>query len=191
MKSKVNQPVPDDLQNPGRRRALKLGAVAAAAPVAFVATSMTAQAFHTPGIVSPPTTPFLMALAFPPILPQRPLSDPAFAKPPTTAPNRAINPATNISFEGRGDAHQHRDINPPQFFFAQRYGTVPPASIHPELPLQINFWGSNLGGADLSVDKPTTPMPTIVSRYKAGSKYRDPGAPLQQSAHWCTQRWLR
>jgi FtsP/CotA-like multicopper oxidase with cupredoxin domain len=119
---------------------------------------------------SPPTTPFLVAMPVIPELPVRTLADPAFALlPPTIAPNRARNPATGMPYEGRGDAHQLRASNPPQFFYAQRFGAVPPFSIHPNLPLQVNFWGANLGGADLAVDKPVTPMPTIVSRYKAGA----------------------
>ena len=178
MKNKDNLK-PEVLQNPGRRDALKIGALAPVAAivgsgVAGVALAQTVSldtAFSSAAALpaSPPTTPFVMALPITPLLPQRPLSDPAFALPPTTAPNRAINPATGIPYEGRGDAHQHRNLNEPQFFFAQRYGAVPAASIHPELQPQVNLWGSNLGGADLSVDKPMTPMPTIVSRYKAGS----------------------
>src|SRR6185369_8000256 len=116
---------------------------------------------------SPPTTPFLEAMPIMPLLPQRPLADSAFAIPPTVAPNRATNPATGIPFEGRGEPHQDRNLNEPQFFFAQRFGAVPAVSIHPNLQPQINFWGANLASADLSLDKPMTPMPTIVSRYQA------------------------
>ena len=118
---------------------------------------------------SPPTTPFLEPLRLPPQLPTRRLSDPAFAQAPTVAPNRAINPATGQPFEGRGDAHQLRALAPPKTFFAQRFGAVPPVSIHPQLPRQVNFWGANLGGANLASDPPTTPMPTIVSRYQAAA----------------------
>jgi hypothetical protein len=71
-----------------------------------------------------------------------------------------------MPFEGRGDPHQYRSITgEPVRYFVQRYGAVPPVSIHPQLPLQVNFWGANLGGADLTVDKPMSPTPTIVSRY--------------------------
>jgi FtsP/CotA-like multicopper oxidase with cupredoxin domain len=118
---------------------------------------------------SPHTTPFLEPMPIMPVLPQRSLSDPAFARQPTIQPDRAINPATNKPYEGRGDAHQLRELNPPQHFYAQRFGAVPAVSIHPNLQPQINFWGANLGGADLSIDKPMTPMPTIVGRYQAGS----------------------
>ena len=104
-----------------------------------------------------------------PLLPQRPLTDGAFAQPPTVTPNRAHNPATGLPYEGRGEAHQLREMNPPQYFYAQRFGAVPALSIHPNLQPQINFWGANLGGADLRSDKPMTPLPTIVSRYKAGA----------------------
>ena len=155
----------DASQNSGRRRVLKS---AVATPVAMVGTSVSAQSW-TKRIVSPQTTPFLDPLPIMPLLPQRLLTDPAFTSLPTSAPNRATNPATGIPYEGRGDAHQHRDLNPPQFFFTQRFGAVPAVSIHPNLAPQVNFWGSNLGGADFAVDKPMTPMPTIVSRYQAGS----------------------
>jgi FtsP/CotA-like multicopper oxidase with cupredoxin domain len=117
---------------------------------------------------SPTLTPFMEPLQIIKELPARPLTDAAFAHAPTIAPNRAINPATGIPFEGRGDRHQLRELNPPQVFFAQRFGAVPPVSIHPQLRPQVNFWGSNFGG-ELSTDAPTTPMPTIVSRYKAGA----------------------
>ncbi len=74
-----------------------------------------------------------------------------------------------MPYEGRGEPHQFRTLNPPQRFFAQRFGAVPAVSIHPQLQPQINFWGANLGGANLNTDKPMTPMPTIVSRYQAGA----------------------
>ncbi len=175
MKTKVNQAFSDALHNSGRRRVLKS---AAAAPVALLAAT-TAQASHDGSssrgaIVSPPTTPFLEALPIMPVLPQRLLTDPAFAIPPTTLPNRAINPATGIPFEGRGDAHQLRALNEPQFFFAQRFGAVPAVSIHPNLAPQVNFWGANLGGANFNqpsspgYDPPMTPLPTLVSRYGDG-----------------------
>lgn len=149
-----------------RRQMFRIGLGAApAAALAAVATPARA-ADPEP---SPRITPFLEPLRIPPELPQRPLSDPAFARRPTVAPNRAINPATGLPFEGRGDAHQKRHLNPPQFFYAQRYGQVPPVSIHPQLRPQLNFWGANLGGSDLQADPPTSPLPTIVSRYQAGA----------------------
>ena len=66
-----------------------------------------------PGDVSsfppgPPTTPFLEAMPLIPELKARPLTDPAFARVPTMEPNRSRNPATNLPYEGRGDAHQLR-----------------------------------------------------------------------------------
>ena len=154
---------PRTLRSPRRRIALKAGI--AAAPMALVAAS----ASRAGTLVSPATTPFLEAMPVMPVLPQRPLTDPAFALPPTEAPNRAINPATGLPFEGRGDSHQFRSMNPPQRFFAQRFGAVPPVSIHPHLQPQVNLWGANMGGADLRTDKPMMPMPTIVSRYQAGT----------------------
>jgi len=125
---------------------------------------------------SPPTTPFLEAMPLSPVLPERALTDPAFNQKPTIYPNRTKNPATGLLYEGRGDDHQHRSLNPPQVFFVQRFGVVPPVSIHPELPKQVNFWGGNLGGENLTdpsnkatYDPPMTPLATIVSRYKAGA----------------------
>ena len=175
-------PVVEPLPSPSRRTALKVGLAAGSASAAGLA-----KAALAPGVAStttlkpggavtasspspsPLTTPFLEAMPITPLLPERSLTDKAFAKPPTEAPNRAINPATGLPFEGRGDSHQLRSLNPPQKFFAQRFGAVPAVSIHPQLAKQINFWGANLGGADLGTDKPMTPMPTIVSRYQTGA----------------------
>lgn len=148
-----------------RRTVLKAGL--AAAPAAALAG--TEDPLVVPLIVSPPTTPFLEAMPIMPVLPARPLSDPAFVEPPTDVPNRALNWATGLPYEGRGEAHQCRSMCPPQYFYVQRFGAVPAVSIHPQLQPQINLWGANLGGGDLSVDKPMSPLPTIVSRYQAGA----------------------
>ena len=157
------QVAPDQQARPRRRALLKLGA----SSIALAGASEPARSADLPA--SPPTTPFLEPLSFSPVLESRALSDPAFAIPPTEAPQRAINRATGLPHEGRGDAHQYRSLNPPQAFYVQRFGVVPPVSIHPNLPKQVNFWGANLGGADLSADPPMTPLPTIVSRYSAGT----------------------
>lgn len=149
-----------------RRSVLKFGV--AALPIASSAPGAQAQSSGTLP-ASPGTMPFVEAMPVVPQLPARPLSDPCFLRPPGVNPDRAINPATGLPYEGRGDAHQLRELHPPQTFYAQRFGAVPPTSVHPNLPLQVNLWGANLGGADLSVDKPMTPMPTIVSRYQAGA----------------------
>ena len=142
---------------------------AGASSVALAGVASQAGAVLLP---SPPTTPFLESM---PVVPELPASaapgavgaNASFAaNRPTLPPNRAINPATGMPFEGRGDAHQYRSITgEPVKYYVQRYGAVPPVSIHPQLPLQVNFWGANLGGADLTVDKPMSPTPTIVSRY--------------------------
>lgn len=163
----------NSIQDPDRRKTLKSGLYAA--PLLITGTGSTdsvAQYAASPTSLesspSPATTPFLEAMPILPQLPARSPSDPAFAQPPTVQPNRAINPVTRIPWEGRGDAHQFRSTQPPRYFYAQRFGPVPPVSIHPQLPAQVNFWGANLGGADLKIDRPMTPMPTIVSRYQAG-----------------------
>ena len=155
--------------NPSNRReVLKLGL--AALPMAGAVSSTQGQMV---GLSAPPpspaTTPFVVAMPIIPQLPARTLADAAFTRPPNINPDRAINPATGIPYEGRGDAHQLRSVNPPQTFFVQLFGAVPPVTIHPNLPAQVNFWGSNLGGANLNADRPMTPMPTIVSRYQAGA----------------------
>ena len=150
------------VERPSRRRALKFAASSVA--LTGVGTQM-----GTALPASPPTTPFLEPMPISPELRPRPLTDAGFAHPPTTVPNRTRNPATGLPFEGRGDPHQYRSMNPPQTFYVQRYGAVPPKSIHPQLPRQVNFWGANLGDANLADDPPMTPCPTIVTRYQAGS----------------------
>lgn len=151
-----------------RRQLFKAGV--AALPVAAVGSDALAQVSNTPGMAaSPYTEPFLEPLRIMPELPVRAATFGPFAtRPSTIEPNRAINPATRLPFEGRGDAHQTRAMNPPQNFYVQRFGAVPPVSIHPMLPLQVNFWGANRGGA-LANDPAMTPMPTIVARYQAGT----------------------
>lgn len=142
-----------------RRRLLQLAATPAAAGLASApASAQTAN-----------LAPFVEPLRLPPQLPVRPTTDAGLQPVPTQAPNRAINPATGLPFEGRGDAHQWRELNPPRQFFVQRYGAVPPVRIHPQLPLQTVFWGANLGGANLATDAPTTPLPTIVTQYRTGT----------------------
>lgn len=148
-----------------RRTLLKTGA-AAALPIGALMPAGRADAQAVP--TAPPTTPFLEPLPIPPVLQPRTLGDVGFTGlPPTVQPNRARNPATGLPYEGRGDAHQLRDPAVTPTLYVQRYGAVPPVSIHPQLPNQVNFWGSNLGGADFTRDPPRTPMPTIVARQDA------------------------
>ena len=84
-----------------------------------------------------------------PVLPERPISE--LGPTPTNAPNRALNPATGLPFEGRTELHQARAQYPAQQYFVTRMGANPNARPHPELPAQT-FWGFNLGGSDLSAD---------------------------------------
>lgn len=144
-----------------RRQVLQLAAAPVGASVGLSAPPAQAQTVAL--------MPFLEPVRLPPQLPQRPGTDPGLQPVPTQAPNRSINPATGLPYEGRGDAHQWRELNPPRQFFVQRYGAVPPVRIHPQLPLQTVFWGANLGSANLSTDPPTTPLPTIVTQYRSGS----------------------
>ncbi|HXE75170.1 MAG TPA: multicopper oxidase domain-containing protein [Candidatus Xenobia bacterium] len=120
---------------------------------------------------SPPTIPFRDPLVVPPVLPLRdPNTDPGFTfSPPAATPNRNINPATGIPFEGRTQVHQFRDRFPVQDYFITRLrpnfnatfsdDATNLSRIGPQL-----VWGFNLGGADAS-DVALSPGPTVVSRY--------------------------
>ncbi|MGH9794890.1 MAG: hypothetical protein ACRD5G_08970 [Candidatus Acidiferrales bacterium] len=127
---------------------------------------------------SPPTDPFKDPLPIPDELPQRPITDPGFAHLPTPVPNRAINPATNIPFEGRTQTHQFRDRFLPQapnllqpqhlritrmapnnnFKFSEDATNL--SRIGPQL-----IWGFNKGGDNFTLDPALTPGPTVVARY--------------------------
>lgn len=120
---------------------------------------------------SPPTLAFRDPLPFPPILPERnPTTDPGFTfSPPDTVPNRNINPATGIPFEGRTQVHQFRDRFPAEKFHITRMrpnfnatfsdDATNLSRIGPQL-----IWGFNLGGAAAS-DVALSPGPLIVARY--------------------------
>ncbi len=120
---------------------------------------------------SPPTAPFVDPLVIPPVLPERdPNVDPSFTfSPPDTQPNRHINPATGIPFEGRNLPHQFRNRFPPQKFFATRMRPNPNATFS-DHPGNLNAigpqltWGFNLGGEN-AADMPSSPGPTIVTHY--------------------------
>jgi FtsP/CotA-like multicopper oxidase with cupredoxin domain len=111
---------------------------------------------------SPPTEPFVDPLPIPPVLPERPLTDPGFRIPPNQQPS-------GLPQDGRTEAHQFRERFPPQKFFISRMRPNPNfkfsedatnlARIGPQL-----IWGFNLGG-EAAADVAITPGPTIVSRY--------------------------
>src|SRR5262249_35406452 len=116
---------------------------------------------------SPRTRAFVEPLTILPQLPEVPFSalDPA----PTECPNNAINPATGLPFEGRGqfdgvlrpgtDCFQFFGRFAPQHFFLTRR-RARGASFPPDLPPQT-LWGFDLGD-----DRPAiAPGPTIVTRY--------------------------
>jgi len=122
---------------------------------------------------SPAIAPFLDPLVIPPVLPQRPLSDPGFAHPPSKCPNNAINPANNLPFEGRGqfngvltpgaDCFQFYDSFPPQQYMIERIRANPHFRITSDTSIpDQTIWGFNTGGDDPAV----TPAPTIVTRYQ-------------------------
>ena len=126
---------------------------------------------------SPPTTAFLDPLPIMPVLPQRPLTDPGFATPPAICPNNAINPATGLPFEGRGqfngvlragtDCFQFFNRFPPQKFFIERMrqNTNFRITSDTSIPAQT-IWGFNQGGTDSLADPAIFPGPTIVSNYQ-------------------------
>ena len=159
-----------------RRDLAKLGLLSASGYLITKAgLSVRAQHSCGPGVCalgcSPPTLPFKDPLVIPPVLPERnPATDPGFQPPPTTAPNRAINPATGIPFEGRTQSHQFRDRFPAEKFFITRM--APNAAFKfsedPTNLVRIGpqlIWGFNKGGADFTVDPALTPGPIIVARY--------------------------
>ena len=171
----AEQPAPSTPALDARRNALKAGvgtALVAGGQWEAGAQSVAPVAQRLSRPPSPATRPFVDRMPIIPQLPSRPLTDPAFAStPPSKWPNRAINPATKLPFEGRGDPHQFRELAEPTVFFAMRYGAVPPVKIHSDLNPQTNFWGANLGGENLATDRPVSPLPTIVTRY---SDHRNP-----------------
>src|SRR5213593_1845853 len=125
-----------------------------------------------------PARVFVDPLPIPPQLPERPLSDPGlqFGKPPQECPNNAINPATGLPFEGRGqfngklrpgtDCFQFFNRYPPQQFFVQRMRANPNARITSDtrIPKQT-IWGFNLGGS-AATDVAIFPGPTIRTNYQ-------------------------
>src|SRR3954452_5484037 len=110
----------------------------------------------------PPLAPFVEPLPTLPALPPRKMSE--LVPAPTLDPNRVINPATSLPFEGRSEPHQSEDRFRPQAFFLTRMGANTNANVHPALPAQT-VWGFNLGGENLSADPPLSPGPVLVLRY--------------------------
>jgi FtsP/CotA-like multicopper oxidase with cupredoxin domain len=99
---------------------------------------------------SPVTTPFMEEMPLPPVA--QPVTAPS-GPAPTLAPNRAINPATGLPFEGRTRDHQAFTQFAPQKFYEvhQREALL---SVHPQLPPQ-KLWTFN----------GTVPGQTYVARY--------------------------
>jgi len=113
----------------------------------------------------PPLTPFVEPLTVLPALPSRSASELGTGTTaPTSSPYRAINPANNMPYEGRSEAHQSRDSYPVAQYLMTRMAANPNVSIHPNLPSQT-FWGFNQGGADLTADPAMSPGPVLVMRY--------------------------
>ncbi|HVS80352.1 MAG TPA: multicopper oxidase domain-containing protein [Pyrinomonadaceae bacterium] len=125
-----------------------------------------------------PAQVFVDPMPIPPELPARPLTDPGlqFGLPPQLFPNNAINPATGLPFEGRGqfngtlrpgsDFFQFFNQYPTQQYFVQRIRANPNFRITSDthIPAQT-IWGFNLGGS-ASSDVGTFPAPTIVTHYQ-------------------------
>jgi FtsP/CotA-like multicopper oxidase with cupredoxin domain len=127
----------------------------------------------------PPLKPWQQELVRLKPLPPRTAADLA-PSPPTIDPNRNINPATKLPFEGRSERHQSRELFPPQQFFATRMAANPNVIVHPDLPAQT-FWGFNSGGP-LDTDPATSPGPILLLRYGAPAlvrRYNDLPAPAQ------------
>ena len=129
-----------------------------------------------PGCSPQPARVFVDPLPIPPQLQARPLTDPGLQPNPTICPNNAINPATGLPFEGRGqfngslvpgsDCFQFFNQYPPQQYFVERIRANPNFRITSDtnIPAQT-IWGYNLGGSAAS-DVATFPGPTIVSHYQ-------------------------
>src|SRR5262245_12988338 len=153
-----------------RREMLKLGLLTSAGTLAAISgLSDRASADHGDGGgcgPSPSTKPFVQPLPILPMLPPRPVGE--LDPPPQKNPNNAIDPATGLPFEGRGqfngklrpgtDAFQFFDqFAPQQFFLTRMRETI--LSIAPELPPQ-RLWGFDFGD-----DRPAiSPGPTVVNR---------------------------
>jgi FtsP/CotA-like multicopper oxidase with cupredoxin domain len=156
----------------------------------LVAEKALAKDGRGPGALGslPPLAPFVEPLPILPVLPTRnPATDPGFtAHPPTAAPNRDVNPATGLPFEGRSEPHQSRGPGQPgafepEDFYVTHIGANPHARVHPGLPEQT-LWGFNLGG-DLASDPPLSPGPVLVLRHLHGAlvrRYNDL-PPIQQN----------
>ncbi|TML42700.1 MAG: bilirubin oxidase [Actinobacteria bacterium] len=114
------------------------------------------------GVLSPRLTPFVEPLTIMPVLPERTLGE--LGPTPNISPNRAVNPATGLPFEGRTEAHQSRSAYPVRKYLATRMGANTNVRPHPDLPPQT-FWGYNKGGTDFATDPAVSPGPTIVARY--------------------------
>jgi FtsP/CotA-like multicopper oxidase with cupredoxin domain len=144
-----------------RRDLVKMGLMTGGGGLILADKSLAASGPGSLGSL-PPLAPFVQPLPILPVLPERSVTelDPA----PTINPNRAINPATGLPFEGRSEPHQSRERFPPQTYHVTRMGANPNARVHPDLPAQT-FWGFNLGGADLTADPPLSPGPVLVMRY--------------------------
>ena len=136
----------------------------------------------------PPLKPFVQPLPILPVLPRRdPVTDPGFAPAPTAEPNRAVNPATGLPFEGRSEVHQSRGPGQPgafepEDFMVTRIAANPNAVVHHDLPQQT-VWGFNRGDADLGNDPPLSPGPVVVLRHLHGAlirRYNDL-PPIQQN----------
>ena len=101
---------------------------------------------------SPPAAAFAQPLFIPPIA--QPVAQSALTgPPPQLAPNRTINPATGLPFEGRTRDHQAFTQFAPQKFYEvhQREALI---SVHPDFPAQ-RLWTFN----------GTVPGQTYVAKY--------------------------
>src|SRR6266567_1745272 len=164
-----------------RRDLMKMGLMTGAGVLIPTVGLTHAWASCSPGDCKPGCSPqparvFVDPMPIPPQLQARPLTDPGLQPNPTICPNNAINPATGLPFEGRGqfngslvpgsDCFQFFNQYPPQQYFVQRIRANPNFRITSDtnIPAQT-VWGYNLGGS-ASSDVATFPGPTIVTRYQ-------------------------
>lgn len=125
-----------------RRDLMKMGLLTSAGmlipKLGLSARAYAAQFGGTGYPASPATTPWMEEMPIPPVA--QPVTAPS-GPAPTLAPNRAINPATGLPFEGRTRDHQAFTQFAPQKYYEvlQREALL---SVHPQLPPQ-KLWTFN------------------------------------------------
>jgi FtsP/CotA-like multicopper oxidase with cupredoxin domain len=140
-----------------RREMLKMGLLTTAG-LLIPREGLSARTLNSAGSLragqsaSPPVTPFVQDFVRFTI--KQPVSPSLLSgPPPQIEPNRAINPATGLPFEGRTVAHQAVTEFPPVKYYEVTQ-KLAPTRVHPELPVQP-LWGFD----------GLVPGPLYVARY--------------------------